>query len=257
MNKTISRIAAGTLAAVMTLSLSSCGKKGDVIASKEHVYSIEKIKFEHDLDYVNNIMYSDGKIYLVGARSWQENPDGTPYVPKPIEDGGESDDTAVAVPIIGGGTAVAYNVDDASAEADGFTSDAADIVLGPGAVETMIAVTEVSVADEAVDEDIAVDVTVDGDEPAPVEEPVEEIIYCQETKMLILNLDGTKESEVVLSSSKDSNTAQEGSTTSKWIQSIQPDKDGGVIAIENVYTYTFDTGESKNSYNLTKYGADG
>ena len=276
MNKTISRIAAGTLAAVMTLSLSSCGKKGDVIASKEHVYSIEKIKFEHDLDYVNNIMYSDGKIYLVGDRSWQENPDGTPYVPKPIEDGGESDDTAVAVPIIGGGTAVAYNVDvidepaldveaagdvsvvdDASAEADGFTSDAADIVLGPGAVETMIAVTEVSVADEAVDEDIAVDVTVDGDEPAPVEEPVEEIIYCQETKMLILNLDGTKESEVVLSSSKDSNTAQEGSTTSKWIQSIQPDKDGGVIAIENVYTYTFDTGESKNSYNLTKYGADG
>lgn len=69
MNKTASRITAAVMAAAMALSFSSCGKNEAVLASKEHVYSAQKIALPDGLDYINKLLYANEKIYVVGDKS--------------------------------------------------------------------------------------------------------------------------------------------------------------------------------------------
>lgn len=232
MNKTLTRIAAAAAAAAITLSLSSCGKKGDVIASKEHVYSIDKIPLEIETDYISNIMYSDGKIYIIGERSWGENPDGSLYVYEETEPA-ETEPAETEAP------------EDESAEpVEGETEVPGDDIQ-PASME--IAVTAVSVAEDIIVDAGAVDIAVDDD-------PMAEVIWCNENKMYILSLDGTKEGEVILSSQRSDETDSSGG---RWMQNIKPDKDGGVTALERSYDYNFETGESSEEYFLVRYGSEG
>ncbi|MDE6764209.1 MAG: extracellular solute-binding protein [Oscillospiraceae bacterium] len=74
MKKTVLRIAAAAMAAAMTLGFSSCGGKAgkSVIASKEHIFSAEKIELPGGLDYINNLLYANEKIFIIGDKSTQE-----------------------------------------------------------------------------------------------------------------------------------------------------------------------------------------
>ncbi|MDE7279270.1 MAG: hypothetical protein K2N26_06045, partial [Oscillospiraceae bacterium] len=74
MKKTALRIAAAAMAAAMTLGFSSCGGKAgkSVIASKEHIFSAEKIELPGGLDYINNLLYANEKIFIIGDKSTQE-----------------------------------------------------------------------------------------------------------------------------------------------------------------------------------------
>lgn len=72
--KTASRIAAAVMAAAMTLGFSSCGGKSgkSEIASKEHIFSAEKVELPGGLDYINNLLYANDKIFIIGDKSNQE-----------------------------------------------------------------------------------------------------------------------------------------------------------------------------------------
>lgn len=157
MKKTASRFAAAALAAAMTLGFSSCGGKAgkSEIASKEHIYSAEKVELPGGLDYINNLLYANDKIFIIGDKSTQE---------------------------------------------------------GEG----------------------------------------ENATYTNETKMQILALDGTLENEIVL-------TKDDGSdnTEHRYISSMTVDKDGGLISVENSYSWNEETGESKEAWYLVRYGSDG
>lgn len=247
MKKTITRIAAAAMAAAMTLTLSSCGKKGDVIASKEHVYSIDKIPFESDMDYISNIMYSDGKIYIVGERSWGENPDGSLFVYEdvyadPVETAASEAETEAPE----NETEAA----DTGDETEHAETEAAGDEIQPASMNVAVtAVAETAVVE--VEEPVAVNddaVVIDADDP------MMNVIWCNESKMQILSLDGTVEGEVILSSQRSDETGYSGG---RWISSIKPDKDGGVTALERNFTYNEETGESTEEYFLIRYGAEG
>lgn len=74
MKKTASRIAAAVMAAAMTLGFSSCGGRSgkSEIASKEHIFSAEKIELPGGLDYINNLLYANDRIFIIGDKSSQE-----------------------------------------------------------------------------------------------------------------------------------------------------------------------------------------
>ncbi|MBD5139750.1 MAG: extracellular solute-binding protein [Ruminococcus sp.] len=157
MKKTASRIAAVVMAAAMTLGLSSCGGKAgkSQIASKEHIFSAEKIEMPGGLDYVNRLLYANEKIFIIG---------------------------------------------------DKYTSE------GEG----------------------------------------ENMTYTNETIMQIVGLDGTLESEIVL-------TKDDGSDSSehRYISSMTVDENGGLISVENSYSWDETTGESHEAWYLVKYDGDG
>ena len=154
MNRTASRITAAVMAAAMALGFSSCGKKADVIASKEHIYSSQIIEFPGGLDYINRVLYSNDKLFVIGDRSWSEGED-------------------------------------------------------------------------------------------------EDYQYFSETKMQIVNLDGTLENEVVISSNDST------SSTSRYMSSMIISDSGELAAIEQEYMWNEETGESSQKYFLVKYGTDG
>lgn len=74
MKKTASRIAAAVMAAAMTLGFSSCGGKAgkSEIASKEHIFSAEKVELPGGVDYINSLLYANEKIIVIGDKSTQE-----------------------------------------------------------------------------------------------------------------------------------------------------------------------------------------
>lgn len=74
MKKTASRIAAAAMAAAMTLGFSSCGGKAgkSEIASKEHIFSAEKVELPGGVDYINSLLYANEKIIVIGDKSTQE-----------------------------------------------------------------------------------------------------------------------------------------------------------------------------------------
>lgn len=74
MKKTASRIAAAVMAAAMVLGFSSCGGKAgrSQIASKEHIFSAEKIEMPGGLDYINSLLYANGKIVIIGDKTTRE-----------------------------------------------------------------------------------------------------------------------------------------------------------------------------------------
>lgn len=72
MNKITKRITAAVMAAAMLLPLAGCGKKGDVIASKEHVFSSEQIALPEGISGVNTIRYANDKLYIIGDYYWEE-----------------------------------------------------------------------------------------------------------------------------------------------------------------------------------------
>lgn len=73
MKKTALRTAAAALAAVMVLSFSSCGTGGkNAIASKEHVFSAEKVELPEGLDYMSSMLFSNDKLYIIGEKGTEE-----------------------------------------------------------------------------------------------------------------------------------------------------------------------------------------
>ena len=72
MNKTASRITAAVMAAAMALSLSSCGGKKEVYASKENVYTTEKVELPGGLDYTERLLYANERFYIIGNKSYSE-----------------------------------------------------------------------------------------------------------------------------------------------------------------------------------------
>lgn len=157
MKKTASRIAAVVMAAAMTIGFSSCGGKAgkSQIASKEHIFSAEKIEMPGGLDYINRLLYANEKIFIIGDKTTQE---------------------------------------------------------GEG----------------------------------------ENATYTSETKMQIVGLDGTLENEIVL-------TKDDGkdNTEHRYISSMTVDENGGLISVENSYSWNETTGESKEAWYLVKYDENG
>ncbi len=154
MNKTVSRITAAVMAAAMTLGFSSCGGRGSAIASKEHIYSSQKIELPSGLDYMSKLLYANEKLYVIGEKNTEE---------------------------------------------------------GEG----------------------------------------ENITYKSETKMQVVNLDGTLENEVVLSSNDGM------SNTNRYISASALNRDGNVITIENEYSWNETTGESSEKFYMVKYDSSG
>ncbi len=76
MNK--SKITAAVMAAAIAVGLCSCGGKGgDVIASKEHVYSSQIIELPDGMSYRQKVLYSNDKLFILGENSWEETADGS------------------------------------------------------------------------------------------------------------------------------------------------------------------------------------
>ena len=59
------------MAVGMALSLTSCGKK-EVYASKDNIYSAQKVELPGGLDYINRMLYANDKFYIVGDKSHTE-----------------------------------------------------------------------------------------------------------------------------------------------------------------------------------------
>lgn len=232
MNKIASRIAAAAMAAVMAVSFTSCGKKNkDVIASKEHVFSTENIPMPEGLTYISTIRYSDGKLFIVGEHSWT-----TKEKPSPV-------DAAVdtVVPLEGGTAEVAVAVARAN------TGVSVETTANEPADDT--AANEP--ADDTAANDPAADVPVEVDPGAEVaDEEVE--VYHSETKLMVVNLDGTLSGEMVLKPEGES-------TDGFWrnINSIEVAPDGTIAVIENAYKWDETTGESEEKYSIIKYDATG
>lgn len=74
MKKFASRIAAAIMAASLSLSLASCGEKTtkEVYASKDNIYSAQKIELPGGLDYINRMLYANEKFYIIGDKSKTE-----------------------------------------------------------------------------------------------------------------------------------------------------------------------------------------
>ncbi len=68
MNKIASRITAAVMAASIALSLTACGEK-EVYASKENIYSSQKIELPGGLDYINRMLYANEQFYIIGDKS--------------------------------------------------------------------------------------------------------------------------------------------------------------------------------------------
>lgn len=71
MNKIASRITAAVMAASIALSLTACGEK-EVYASKDNIYSSQKVELPGGLDYINRMLYANEKFYIVGDKSHTE-----------------------------------------------------------------------------------------------------------------------------------------------------------------------------------------
>ena len=56
----------------MALSLSSCGGKKEVYASKENVYTTEKVELPGGLDYTERLLYANERFYIIGGKSYSE-----------------------------------------------------------------------------------------------------------------------------------------------------------------------------------------
>lgn len=159
MNKILKRTAAAVMAAVMLLPLAGCGKKGSEMASKEHVFTAEKIALPGGLDYISTIRYSNEKLYIIGDHSWSE---------------------------------------------------------GEG----------------------------------------EEAQYKSETKLQVMNLDGTLEKETVISSSDDQEV-KDGVSTWKSIRNMDVGSDGNLVSLESVSTWNETTSENTEEYYIVKYDSEG
>lgn len=72
MNKTLTKITAMAMAVAVALSFSSCEKKKEVLASKENIFSSQKIAIPEGLDYLNNIFYANDSICILGEKSRKE-----------------------------------------------------------------------------------------------------------------------------------------------------------------------------------------
>ena len=76
MNK--SKITAAVMAAAIAVGLCSCGGKGgDVIASKEHVFSSQIVELPDGMSYRQKVLYSNDKLFILGENSWEETADGS------------------------------------------------------------------------------------------------------------------------------------------------------------------------------------
>ncbi len=71
MNKIASKITAAVMAASIALSLTACGEK-EVYASKENIYSSQKIELPGGMDYISRMLYSNEQFYIVGDKSTTE-----------------------------------------------------------------------------------------------------------------------------------------------------------------------------------------
>ncbi|MBQ8786736.1 MAG: hypothetical protein IJZ61_03775 [Oscillospiraceae bacterium] len=71
MNKIASKITAAVMAASIALSLTACGEK-EVYASKDNIYSSQKVELPGGLDYINRMLYANEKFYIVGDKSHTE-----------------------------------------------------------------------------------------------------------------------------------------------------------------------------------------
>lgn len=87
MNKLTKQITAAVTAAALALTLTACGggnggtggsgKGKNAIASKEHVYSAQKIEIPDGFDYINTMLYADEKFYIIGEKSEFIKADGS------------------------------------------------------------------------------------------------------------------------------------------------------------------------------------
>ncbi len=208
MNRTVSKAAAAAMAAVMCLGFSACGKKNEAaIASKEHIYSAQKIELPTSLDYVSNLLYANEKLYIVGSKY----------------------------------TDLSGDIETEKTEADSSETEA-ETESTETEAETESTETESAETDAAADEPAA---------ETEADDAVAVPMYKNETKLQIVNLDGTLEKEIVLIT--DDGTGGGG----KNISSFTMNKDGNILAVENVYNWDETTGESNNEYFLIKYDGEG
>lgn len=233
MNKIASRIAAAAMAAAMAVSFASCKKmSGDVIASKEHIFSTEKIAMPEGLSYVNTIRYSDGKLFIIGDHNWTTK----------VENKGETDNTATD-----GDTAPAA------------TDSAVVATVNARVMAETVAVSTVSADDDNTDtpEDAVPDAETAGDNadiavPVEAEEPFAEEEYHNETKLMVVNLDGTVENEIIIN-------PDGGNADGFWrnVNAMEVSPDGSVIVVEQSYKWDEATGQSTEKYKLIKFDASG
>ncbi len=80
--------------------------------------------------------------------------------------------------------------------------------------------------------------------------------YKSETKLQVLDLDGTLVKETVISSSDDQNR-EEGISTWKNIRNMDIGSDGNLVSLENVSTWNEKTSENTDEYFIVKYDSEG
>lgn len=233
MNKIASRIAAAALAAVVAVSFTSCKKmKGDVIASKENIFSTEKISMPEGLSYISNICYHDGKMFIMGNHSWTTKAD----------DNGNAADAPAADT---GGAVVAVN---ARVMAETAVSTVSSDDTSDETEATTAADETNPDTDTPANEDTPEDAAPADEEPVAVAEEV----YHTETKLMIVNLDGTVEKDIVLIPDRD---RTDGSWTN--INGMEIISDGSIIILEQTSKWYEDTMQSEEKYKFIKYDSSG
>ena len=80
--------------------------------------------------------------------------------------------------------------------------------------------------------------------------------YKNETKLRVLDLDGTLEKDTVISSSDDEKS-EEGISSWRSINNMDVGADGNIVSLENVSIWNETTNENTNEFSIVKYDGEG
>lgn len=233
MNKIASRIAAAALAAAMAVSFTSCGKKNkDVIASKENIFSTESIPMPEGLTYINTIRYSDGKLFIIGTHNWTtkaENKDGSDNA---AVDTGTANVMVVNARVMAETEVSTVSSDDTPAETDAPADED----------------TPEDAAPTDPNEDTPEDAAPADEEPIAVMEEV----YHNETKLMIVNMDGSVENDIVLIPDGESSGGS-------WrnVDGMEIISDGSIIISEQTSRWDEAAMQSEEKYKFIKFDSSG
>lgn len=231
MKKTIlKRTLCAGLAAAMLLALPSCKKKSEPdMASKDNLFSDQVINVPEGIDGIYSMTATNDKIYIIGQKNIEVKNSST-----------TTDDVSDDQPAAGGGAVAVMPLGMAVTGIVETAVSAADEPAADDTADTIDAGEEEPVADEPVD---AID------EPVPVDESAEEVMYYQQFILFSLDYEGNKLGEAVIYDSQ-----KEGSeNSSKWPENMFIDNSGRICIMQRSYSWDPETGDGSEGYVIERY----
>lgn len=231
MKKTIlKRTLCAGLAAAMLLSFGGCKKKAEPdMASKDNLFSDQVINVPEGIDGIYSMTATNDKIYIIGQKNIEVKNSST-----------TTDDVSDDQPAAGGGAVAVMPLGMAVTGIVETAVSAADEPAADDTADTIDAGEEEPVADEPVD---AID------EPVPVDESAEEVMYYQQFILFALDYEGNKLAENIIYDSQ----KEGGENSSKWPESMFIDKDGNICVMQRSFSWDPETEVSTEGYVIERY----